>query len=113
MIAHYAETLRICMLSYASLLEPCQEDRDLLTHLADDVLTICPNESIWLGFIEMILLSRYAYVFQRDRAVLAFLRVALVSPRWGAVCATLERPENVQLLNEVKELVDVAIHEGE
>jgi len=112
-IAHYAETLRICMLSYASLLEPCQEDRDLLTHLVDEVLTICPNESTWLGFIEMVLLSRDAFAFQIDRAVLDFLRVALLSPRWGAVCATLERQENVQLLNAVKELIDVAMHEGE
>lgn len=112
-IAHYAETLRICMLSYASLLEPCQEDRDLLAHLVYQVLTICPNESTWLGFIEMVLLSRDAFVFKNDRAVLSFLKVALVSPRWGAVCATLEREENAQLLNAVKELLDVAMNEGD
>jgi len=110
---HYAETLRICMLSYASLLESCPEDRDLLAHLVDEVLITCPDEPTWLGFIEMVLLSRDAYAFQIDRAVLSFLRFALVSPRWGAVCATLERQENLQLLNSVKELIDVAMREGE
>jgi len=104
---HYAETLRICMRSYADLLEQCSEDRGLLSHL-EEVLTTCPDESTWLGFLEMVLLSRDAFAFQRDEAVLTFLRMALLDLRWGAVCSALQRQENSQLLNAVKELIDVA-----
>lgn len=109
---HYAETFRICMLSYAGLIEPCREDRELLAQLVN-VLGACPDEATWLGFMEMVLLSRDAFAFQIDQSVLNFLRFALLSPRWGAVCASLERQENRQLLNAVRELIDVAVHEGE
>jgi hypothetical protein len=112
-IAHYSETLRVCMLSYAGLMEPCPEDRELLNYLVNDVLITCPDESTWLGFMEMVLLSRDAFAFQIDRSVLAFLKVALLSRRWGAVCATLELQENQQLLQAVRELIDVAMHEEE
>lgn len=110
--AHYAETLRICMLSFAGMLEPCAEDRALLGSLVD-VLTSYPDESTWLGFMEMVFLSRDAFAFQLDQSVARFLRFALLSPKWGLVCASLERNENHQLLGAVRELIDVAVHEGE
>lgn len=109
--SHYAETLRICMLSYASVLEPCATDRELLLSLVEDTLIKYPHESIWLGFLEMVLLSRDAFAFQTEESVLTFLRVALLSPKWGEICLALKRKENLQLYHAVKELIDVAIHE--
>ncbi len=108
---HYAETLRICMLSYASLLEPCADDRKLLQSLVQGTLIKYPHESVWLGFLEMILLSREAFAFQKEKSVLTFLLVALLSPKWGNICSVLERAENSQLSHAVKELINVAIHE--
>lgn len=110
---HYAETLRICMLSYASLLEPCEADWQLLLSLVNDTLIPYPNESAWLGFLEMVLLSRDAFAFQREQSVLTFLRVALLSPKWGSICLALKRQENLQLFHAVSELIDVAMHEAE
>lgn len=111
-LSHYAETLRICMLSYASVLEPFkEEDGELLRSLVQDTLIKYPHESVWLGFLEMVLLSRDAFAFQRDVSVLNFLRVALLSPKWGEICSALERKENLQLSHAVKKLIEVVVNE--
>ncbi len=104
--AHYSETLRICLLSYTSLLESCSTDRVLLRELVNSTITTYPDESVWLGFLEMVLLSRDAVDFKMDESTLSFLRVALLSPKWGEICKALERKENTQLYYAVKELVD-------
>lgn len=109
--AHYSETLRICLLSYASLLEPCATDRELLRTLVKNTLTTHPDESVWLGFLEMVLLSRDAFAFQMEESTLSFLRVALLSPKWGEICKALKRKENAQLYHAVKELVDIVTHD--
>lgn len=108
---HYAETLRICMLSYASLLESCASDREMLLSLVQDTLVEYPHEIVWLAFLEMVLLSKDAFAFQREESVLTFLRFALLSPKWGGVCSVLEKDENSQLYHAAKELIDVAIHD--
>lgn len=107
---HYAETLRICMLSYASLLESCASDREMLITLVQDTLIEYPHEIVWLAFLEMVLLSKDAFAFQREESVLTFLRSALLSPKWGEVCSVLEKDENSQLHHAAKELIDIAIH---
>ena len=109
--SHYAETLRICMLSYASLLESCANDRELLQSLVQGTLIKYPHESVWLAFLEMVLLSGDAFAFQREKSVLTFLRAALLSPKWGEICLVLERKENSQLYHAVKELIEVSMHE--
>lgn len=106
---HYAETLRICMLSYISLLEPCANDRKLLRLLVQDTLIKYPHESVWLAFLEMVL-SRDDLAFQEEESVLAFLRAALLSPKWGIICSALERKENLQLYHHVKELMEEVFH---
>ena len=48
--SHYAETLRICMLSYTSLLEPDINDQNFLSALVRNTLIEYPHETVWLAF---------------------------------------------------------------
>lgn len=108
-LAHYAETLRICVLSYSSLLEQCSSDRSFIDSFVNDTLIKYPHASVWLGFLECILLSRDAYAFHIEPALAKFLKHAVLSEHWGPVSTALEQAEHKQLLRAVQEFIEVAI----
>jgi hypothetical protein len=108
-IEHYAETLRICLLSYSSLLEPLQTDRELLDELVEETLIPFPSNIVWLGFLEMVFLSRDFFSFQLNSSVLKFIRFAVLHPIWGNICGTLCLEEHDQLRHRVQELINVNI----
>jgi len=108
-VAHYAETLRICLLSYSSLLEACAEDRDFISRFVQETLIPHPNASIWVGFLECVLLSRDSFAFHIEPEMSSFLRHAVLAKEWGEVSSALEQPEHAQLLGAVKEFISVAI----
>ena len=106
---HYAETLRVCLLSYSSLLEPLQPDRNLLNDLVEETLILYPSDIVWLGFLEMVFLSRDSFAFQINSSVLRFLRFAVLHPAWGNICETLCLEEHDQLRHNIQELIEVNI----
>lgn len=106
---HYGETLRVCLLSYSSLLESLQPDRELLDELIEDTLIPYPSDIVWLGFLEMVLLSGDAFGFQDNPSFLRFLRFAILQPLWGNICETLRLPEHSQLFGALEELIEVNI----
>jgi hypothetical protein len=108
-VAHYAETLRICLLSYASLLEPCAADREFISRFVQETLIPHPNASVWIGFLECVLLSRHSFAFHDAPEMSSFLRHAVLAKEWGEVSTSLEQPEHEQLLSAVKEFISVAI----
>jgi len=108
-VAHYAETLRICLLSYSSLLEPCSNDTSFIDSFVDDTLIAYPHASVWLGFLECVLLSRDAFAFHIEPALAKFLRHAVLSKHWGPVSTALEQTGHKQLLSAVQTFIEVAI----
>lgn len=62
----YAETLRICLLSYTSLLEPNSNESAFLEALIDSTLIPYPDAAVWLGFLEMVCTSRDDFAFQSE-----------------------------------------------
>lgn len=106
---HYAETLRVCLLSYSSLLQPLEKDRYLLSILVAETLIPYPSAIVWLGFLEMVFLSKDAQAFQMDPSVLKFIRFAFLHPLWGNICATLSLKEHSQLFYNIRELIEVNI----
>lgn len=108
-VAHYAETLRICLLSYASLLESCAVDREFISRFVQETLIPHPNASVWVGFLECVLLSRDSFAFHDAPEMASFLRHAVLAKEWGEVSAALEQSEHAQLLSAVKEFISVAI----
>ncbi len=109
LIDHYAETLRICLLSYSGLLEPCAEDRAFVQSLIDETLLPYPDSSVWLGFLECVLLSKDAFAFHVEPAITNFLRVAILSKEWGEISKALEQKGHRKLLAAVKVFIQVAI----
>jgi len=108
-VAHYAETLRICLLSYASLLESSALDREFISRFVQETLIPYPNASVWVGFLECVLLSRDSFAFHAEPEMSSFLRHAVLAKEWGEVSTALEQPEHAQLLSAVKEFISVAI----
>lgn len=107
--SHYADTLRICLLSYSSLLSPSSEDLQFIRELIRDTLIPQPNSAVWLGFLESVLLSRDAFAFQNEPSMAQFLSVAVLSPAWGEVSTALHGKEHQQLLDAVREFLEHAI----
>jgi hypothetical protein len=95
-----------CLPAYSSLLEPTGEDRKLLHSLVGETLLPHPDESTWAGFLEMVLLSKDSFTFQDEQIFLTFLKTALLSPKWGAICSYLEREDNQQLRGFLKDTID-------
>lgn len=108
-VAHYAETLRICLLSYSSLLESCSDDRAFIDSFVEGTLIAFPNASVWLGFLECVLLSKDGFIFHIEPALVRFLRHAVLSKHWGQVSTALEQPEHAQLSDAVQEWISVVI----
>ncbi len=108
-VVHYAETLRICLLSYSSLLESCAEDSEFISRFVQETLIPYPNASVWVGFLECVLLSKDSFAFHVEPAMSSFLRHAVLAKEWGEVSTSLEQTEHAQLLGAVKEFISVAI----
>ena len=108
-VAHYAETLRICLLSYSSLLEACEEDREFVSRFVYQTLIEYPHPSVWLGLLECVLLSKDAFAFHIEPAMASFLSHAVMSKHWGEVSSALAQDEHAQLSKAVEEFVSVAI----
>ena len=108
-VAHYAETLRVCLLSYSSLLEPCADDREFVATFVDEILVPHPNSSVWLGFLECVLMSRDAFAFHIEPAMSSFLRKALLSKYWGEISTALEQPEHSGLRASFQDFIEAAI----
>jgi hypothetical protein len=106
---HYSETLRICLLSYSSLLEPCAADRDFVSTFVDQVLIPHPNSTVWLGFLECVLLSKDAFAFHAESSLADFFKYAALTKCWGEVSTALERPEHAQLKGATQEFVNSVI----
>lgn len=104
-VAHYAETLRICLLSYCSLLELCIEDIEFISHFVNETLVPYPNATLWLGFLECVLLSKDSKMFYRQPAMISFIKHAVLAKEWGEVSASLGKPEHAQLRDVVEEFI--------
>lgn len=102
---HYAETLRICLLSYGDLLENYQEDHNIVDNIVNTTLIEYPSDKVWLGFLEMVFTSRDAFAFETSTSIRDFLRFAIINPLWGNICSALGQQENPQLLDKIKELL--------
>src|SRR5690606_11345555 len=99
--------------SYSSLLEPYQDDRDFLSNLLQETLLPYPNPSVWLGFLECVLLSKDHNLFFDDSSMTSFLKRAVLSKAWGEILSSLEQSEHAQLLQRVQEFISVAIPEAQ
>lgn len=108
-VAHYAETLRICLLSYSSLLKPCTEDRDFISRFVQDTLIPHPNASVWLGFLECVLFSKDAFAFHIEPTMSSFLGNAILAKQWSEMSTSLDQPEHAQLAKEVQDFIRVVI----
>jgi hypothetical protein len=108
-IEHYAETVRICLLSYSSLLESCDEDREFIDSFVEETLIPFPNPSLWLGFLECVLLSMDAISFYLEPALAKFLRHAVRSKHWGDLSSALDKPEHAQLSDAFQQFTAAAI----
>lgn len=75
----------------------------------NDTLLKHPNSSVWLGFLECVLLSGNAFAFHTEPALAKFLRHAVLSKHWGPVSTALEQAEHTQLSKAVQEFIEVAI----
>jgi hypothetical protein len=105
----YAETLRICLLSLGSQLE--RTDLAIVGGLVDNTLLAFPDASVWLGFLEMVLMSRDGFAFHTNVSMGKFLRTAIMrGGEWGKVSEALSRQEHLQLRIAVEEFVATAIH---
>lgn len=107
--SQYAETLRICLLSYSSLLSPLSSDLQFIRELVLDTLIPRPNSVVWLGFLEAVLLSQDAFAFHAEPSMAQFMRVAVLSPAWSEVSTALHGKEHAQLLMRVREFLEHAM----
>ncbi|HEX7047906.1 MAG TPA: hypothetical protein VF275_10100 [Gammaproteobacteria bacterium] len=108
-VLHYAETLRITLLSYSGLLEPTDVDQGFVAEFVSDTLLPFPNSTVWLGFLESVLMAPEGRAFYLNQGLMAFLRQAILINQWGEVSAALQQPEHAQLLERVQEFVSLAI----
>lgn len=108
-LAHYAETLRICLLSYSELLEPGTEDREFVKLIVNETLLSHPNSTVWLGFLECVLLSRDAFAFHEDHSMKEFFRYAVLSKCWAEVSVALEQPEHHRLRSATEEFIGTVV----
>lgn len=107
--AQYAETLRVCLLAYSGLLQPLAEDRDLISDLVEETLLPHPHPSVWLGFLECVLLSADAFAFHMESSMAKFLRAAVMSEHWSEISKALNEPEHHQLKGAVQDFIEAAI----
>ena len=106
---HYAETLRICLLSYSEVLEPGQDDRQFIKALVNKTLMPYPHAAVWLGFLECVLLSTDGFAFYNEPSMSVFLRKAILAKQWSELSAAFELPEHSQLKTAVENFALVAI----
>jgi len=103
---HYAETLRICLVSYAHLLEPIHDDL-FIQEIVNNTLLRFPSEATWLGFLEMVFTSPDDWHYQINDGIHLFFKRALLDPIWGKVNNSLALSENGALKAHVQEMIEV------
>jgi len=106
----YAETLRICLLSYTSLLEPNSNESDFLEALIDSTLMPYPDAVVWLGFLEMVCTSRDDFAFQPEVYMKKFMKFAIQHPEWGKICTALQLNEHAQVASKIDGLLSVQLN---